>query len=310
MGEDAVRNRPMLEPGETIISLELGGRVVFGLMHRPESWTSRTGVLFLSAGQQNRAGPTRLYVRAARALSQQGILSVRMDMPGVGDSEGELDFKHFDCHDPESVIGLIDYLFERIDLDRLVLLGLCAGARLAIKAAARDPRVSAVVAWGLPVASNSPNMPPSPEALTNTVSDAAARSVARHWISRTLRPSAWRRYLSNGESLRERVRSIRSVAGGLVSGARVVDPPSSSVFLDSLEEFLGSSRKALFVYGERDRLPLAEFRERYGAITEGLDPNRSFVVIPNGTHTFTPAQAATTLISDTAKWISALRSST
>jgi hypothetical protein len=85
-------------------------------------------------------------VQLAEALAGLGIVSLRIDLPGRGDSEGDsIDLTVED--DLAAAQGAIDVLAARPDVDdgRIGLLGISWGGVLAATLAGRDPRVAATV---------------------------------------------------------------------------------------------------------------------------------------------------------------------
>ena len=287
---------------ERPVWIESRGRRLFGIAHPPRDGAGEVGVLFLNGGLQNRAGPQRIYVEAARRFSERGLRSLRIDLPGVGDSEGDAPQLHFDCYDPADVTGAVSFLRDELGATRVVLLGLCAGARVAVKAAIGDARVDAVVAWSLPVVSAPPNMPDPPEGPA-ALSGVAARGLLRHWAPRVLSVRTWRDYLASGQTLGEAARSFRKAVGGAVLDRFRRESAQQADFLGGLDAYVRSGRPALFAYGERDAIPLAEFSERFAGVVAGEHPSCAFFVIPDGDHTFTSVASEQTAIGRTADWL-------
>jgi len=107
------------------------------------------GVLLLNSGIVHRVGPNRLYVTIARSLAEMGHVVLRFDFSGIGDSGPRADSLPF-------VEGAIGETQEAMDLlratkgaGRFVLAGICSGALIALRTAARDPRVSGVISINL-----------------------------------------------------------------------------------------------------------------------------------------------------------------
>lgn len=102
-------------------------------------------VIILNAGIIHRVGPNRLHVSLARALSADGFPVLRVDLSGLGDSQGRedgsapLDAALADIRDT------IDTLQATRQVKRVVLVGLCSGADHSVIYAASDPRVAGVV---------------------------------------------------------------------------------------------------------------------------------------------------------------------
>ena len=106
--------------------------------------------VFLNAGAVRRVGPNRLWVEAARRWAARGVPSVRMDLAGLGDADGDprqyADVGKF--YTPEfgaSVAAIVDDVVARGLGPDCVLIGLCAGGYWAFHTAADDPRVVAAL---------------------------------------------------------------------------------------------------------------------------------------------------------------------
>ncbi|MFZ1879233.1 MAG: alpha/beta fold hydrolase [Gaiellaceae bacterium] len=107
-------------------------------------------VVFLNAGAIRRIGPHRIWVDAARRWATLGIPSLRVDLQGIGDSDGDAellaDVARFHDEDfVEDVHAVLDQLESSGLGRRFVLLGLCSGAFWAFQAIVSDERVDAAV---------------------------------------------------------------------------------------------------------------------------------------------------------------------
>lgn len=293
-------------PGtERPLFLPSDGGELFGILHQRAEARGREGLIFLNPGPQNRAGPQRIYVKTARRFGELGVSSLRIDLPGVGDSEGEKRGTDFDCFDPADVSRAVDFATQELDWQRVVLLGTCAGARVAVKAASRDRRVAAVIAWSMPVISSA--LLESPDKAKSAMTSAAARGFLRHWAPMLLRPDRWRKYLGSAGALREGFGKVRRVVSGLVGSDGDALSPVRREFLRGMDRYLASDRPALFAYGERDTTPLTEFQHRFGRIAGGRDDLRTLLTVRDGDHTFTSIAAEAGVIEGTAEWLTNLR---
>ncbi|MGZ9276514.1 MAG: alpha/beta hydrolase, partial [Candidatus Limnocylindrales bacterium] len=111
----------------------------------PPDGTAPTVVAFLNSGSEAHVGPGRAWVDYARALSRAGYATVRVDFSGWGESpdRGHSPGRPYDRHCLDETIELVERL--RVDHDRVVLAGLCAGAWMAMRAA-QDTQVDGIIA--------------------------------------------------------------------------------------------------------------------------------------------------------------------
>jgi len=145
---------------EPVVFPNAAGQRLVGILHRPE--TNRapgTAILLLSPGIKGRVAPHRLYVKLARKLCNAGFTVMRFDFYGLGDSEGELDetlvadvyASVASARYMDDTVAAMDWMQGEHRIERFVLCGLCGGAITGMFAGARDPRVDALVGFGIPV---------------------------------------------------------------------------------------------------------------------------------------------------------------
>jgi pimeloyl-ACP methyl ester carboxylesterase len=277
---------------------------IFGILHRPASQQSRRVCLvMLNSGQISRVGPQRLYVKAARKWANLGYHVLRIDMAGVGDSQAENTVIHFDNHSPEEAAAAVRYARKKLPVDHVVLQGLCAGARAAIKCTSGSDSVDGVLSWSCPVFSAADGMPESPEEAAGRMSTPRARDNVQRiggvfTSMRFLTLDWWKNRLRFGWSeLNELGRALWHFARG--------NPRVTGQFLQATDQFLSDGRDVLFVYGDHDRISLAEFRERFADVAEGCESPQGVCVIKGGTHTFNSAQSQKTAIDESSAWLAA-----
>jgi pimeloyl-ACP methyl ester carboxylesterase len=100
-------------------------------------------VLILNAGAIPHVGWARGAVDMARTLAGRGIASMRIDLPGLGQSGTPQDKRLFlyDERGRDDVMRVIDWL-QRYGFERVCAVGLCAGAYQAFHAARYDDRIA------------------------------------------------------------------------------------------------------------------------------------------------------------------------
>ncbi len=120
---------------------------------RPERHeSSRIGILFLNSGFVPRASAGDAAVYWADSFAECGYPSFRFDLPGLGDSDGDVPMKRLDFtalvnagYYALSVSVIAKNLTERFHLSGVVLAGHCAGAVSAIHAAGQSENVKGLV---------------------------------------------------------------------------------------------------------------------------------------------------------------------
>jgi dienelactone hydrolase len=146
----------------------LGGDVVLAGILTPPAAGGRLrglGAVVVPGGLTRRVGLHRMYVDAARALAAAGAAVLRFDLPGVGESEGDVKrvtragLASLEAwYVPEIRAGL-DCLEREAAPEAIVLVGHCNGARSAVMAAAEDSRVRGIAAWSMPIGSDADPAP-------------------------------------------------------------------------------------------------------------------------------------------------------
>jgi alpha-beta hydrolase superfamily lysophospholipase len=132
---EAVGNRALIE-------LDVPGCRVRGTFHSPgQSGTSgRIGILFINSLSLPRTASGDSAVHWADAIADRGYPSFRIDLPGLGDSEGEASTDLLDSINDGGFRGvtsaLVKALVERFELSGVIIFGHCAGSVTALYAGA------------------------------------------------------------------------------------------------------------------------------------------------------------------------------
>lgn len=85
---------------------------------------------------------------------------------------------------------------------------------------------------------------------------------------------------------------------------------ASNPFLDAVDDLVGSGRDIFFIFGERDNLPVAEFRNRFHTVPNSRSLPQAYHIIPHATHTFNAVDSQQALISVSTDWLRARRTAT
>jgi hypothetical protein len=262
---------------ESPLSLKVGGERSFAILTAPENprpeLDDACAVLF-NAGALSHVGPNRMWVEAARAWAAQGITTVRVDLPGLGEAGGDERrwVSNPALYHPARLAqahDLLDGLRAAAIARRFVLGGLCAGATWALRTAVERDDVAGVLAvnlycftWDLE--------------LVNELETVRAL--------RSLRGSGWRR-LARGdvteEALWARLRSLglTRLRGVLLRPAQRRQWRQARLILDRLRD-RGVHVELLFSRNE----PLAALLGRGFAAARW--PNTQLASLPTRDHMF------------------------
>jgi dienelactone hydrolase len=112
-----------------------GAGVLGGMVSEPEG-PARAAAVLLQGGAGFRFGPNRVWARAARAMAKQGVVVLRVDYLGAGDSDpGPASDRR------AAVRDAVGWFRDRAGPAEVLLVGSCYGARLAIHLASEEPAV-------------------------------------------------------------------------------------------------------------------------------------------------------------------------
>jgi pimeloyl-ACP methyl ester carboxylesterase len=130
---------------EEVVALG-ASRLVAIVTARPGLPAEAQTVVLLNPGSESHVGPGRAWVEYARELAGAGYRGVRVDWRGWGESpdDGLAPGRPYDAHGVDDTIEIVRALRAR-GHDHLVLVGLCAGAWVAMRAVLRE-RVDGVIA--------------------------------------------------------------------------------------------------------------------------------------------------------------------
>ena len=134
---------------ETPLTIEQPFGRMFGVLAEPtETPALDLSAVLLNAGAHRRIGQDRMWVEAARRWAARGVPTLRLDLEGIGDADGDVArFSNMgELYTPalvDQVLAALDALDARNLGPSYVLAGLCSGAYWSFHAALRDERVPA-----------------------------------------------------------------------------------------------------------------------------------------------------------------------
>lgn len=123
--------------------IEWNGLILHGTSHVGSGPVSR-GILFFNSGSLPRSSRGDLSAQLADALAHQGFACFRVDLPGLGDSQGELPGQYLELYRyiqqggyAQCGADLTRLLLDQYRLSEMTLLGICGGALTCIFTAAQ-----------------------------------------------------------------------------------------------------------------------------------------------------------------------------
>lgn len=185
-------------------------RSLVGIIARPSSDPAprRPAVVILNSGIVHRVGHHRMYVTMARQLAAAGHYVLRFDFSGIGDSRSRGGDLSPIAGFQTDIVEAFDWLATSYGASSFVLVGLCAGADIALRYGHSDKRVVGLVLLD-------PTIPPT------------ARFYAHYIGQRLIRLHSWLSFArGRGRIWQDAVELLRSATTTKPSGSRtsLLDP--------------------------------------------------------------------------------------
>jgi len=273
---------------ERAISVEQPFGRLFGILAEPlDAPPAPLTAVLLNAGAIRRIGPNRMWVEIARRWAARGVPSLRLDVEGIGDADGDA-ARYRDVAElyvPElvdQVRAALDALEQAGLATPFVLTGLCSGAYWSFHAALADTRVTAALML-------------NPQVLFWDDAQVSQETV-RELRKAFLRRSSWARALRGGSSVTRAGELLRALPTGIavlarrrLAGQRMA-APGDEALQEALRQLDRAGQRALFVFSGQE--PLYEELARGGGV-ERLQrwPQVELVRIPGHDHTLRPPAA-------------------
>ncbi len=122
-------------------------RSLVGVFSEPPGWqpSSRLpAVIILNSGLVHRSGPARLSVRMARGFAKRGLVALRFDLSGIGDSRAATVPLSTGERWIAETRAAMDMISDARGIDRFMLVGNCSGAAVSFGTALADRRIVAL----------------------------------------------------------------------------------------------------------------------------------------------------------------------
>lgn len=263
---------------ESPLALQSGSGNIFAVLSQPAGPVqSDVTAVLLNAGMLRHTGPNRTWVEIARRWAARGIPVVRVDHPGIGDSDGERQLPFPDgglytAEHVEQTVGILDQLTQLQLPDRFVVGGHCSGAYWGLHAALGDERIIASLMINL---------------YCWYWSDSLVAERDRRASAAALRSGFLKRLRSgrvNADAVRRVVRGYqpRWALGRLRHSVEAAQKPQIERALDNLRD---RNTQLLFLFAESE--PLYGELQRQGVLSEAERwPNAVFESMPTRDHMF------------------------
>ena len=310
---------------------------LFGMLYLPdEPPRRRIGIIISVNAVKYRAGTFRLHVLLARALCALGYSVLSFDPEGIGDSEGEFDFKLLSEHYYDIQTGkysndlsdAIDFFWKECQLESLLLLGLCGGAISVLMEAGNDDRVSGLVLLNIPVLVEDLKRRGQVDSAAMITSSESANNLLLAKLRRMTQGAFWKRLVTLQVDFKEEARLMARAAsvlarrvGGRISGlasarrrsAQALAKPVSSNPLFNMNFQTAFSRdtqarkRIYFLFAELDQWTWvfkSEFQDLVLTPGNRFEQDCRVEVIGGANHIFSGRASQAELQSRIVQWLS------
>ncbi|HSQ79162.1 MAG TPA: alpha/beta fold hydrolase [Candidatus Bathyarchaeia archaeon] len=126
------------------LTVRIDGLLLHGTSHAGPV-RKDVGILFLNSGSLPRSSRGDLYAHLADDLAEEGFPCFRFDLPGLGDSQGDVPDEYAEFYElvqegefAGTVVSLAKDIRTAYGLAGLVLAGICGGAQTSVFAASKE----------------------------------------------------------------------------------------------------------------------------------------------------------------------------
>ncbi|MGQ9629819.1 MAG: alpha/beta hydrolase [bacterium] len=252
---------------EKPVVFKSAGKQIVGILHAPKmrSRERKPGVVFFHGFAMDKS--SRLFVRTARALADEGFFVLRFDFAGSGDSEGNFEDITIEGEIADGGEAISFLAHQRgVDPRRIGVVGNSLGGVVAACLAGRDRRVKSVALWSADA----------------DLRATTARFLGEEDYARALKEKqiVWREWVAGS---------------AFVSELSLIDPVS---------EILRSEAPVLILNGERDSVVPPEDGMKYYDALQAKGRRAAHIVIDGANHLFSSPEWVDEVSAITVDWFS------
>jgi len=225
--------------------LDCGSRNAFAVLSIPPGPANGLGLIAVQGtGAGSCMGRNQMLVRMCRTAASDGFYTVRLDLPGLGDSPADRGEFRLEAPPIEEIVAAARWLSSR-GIDRVSLYGTCFGGRTVLAASGQVVGVVRVIATSMP-----------PEDRTEDARSSEAKEGVRQVrrLALATKPSTW----MDHDLRRAVIRAARKRVLGQRSPSRTPssqpnDGTPGHTLIECLDACLERDTPVTFLYGADDK---------------------------------------------------------
>lgn len=263
---------------EEIHIIEENGKSLLGILSKPfvqKDENKKNVLILIPYGLNPRFGPHRIHVSIAREICKRGFFVFRFDSYGCGDNEGaftEMAGLHrddvfwrlvFNKIFISDVSCVIDYVYDLIRPDNIILCGICGGAIRSLLVAANSNKINGVIPIGFPSTIDDTSLD-----MTSKMNVQMAEFYFSTYLRKILSPKAWYRVFSFKSDykvilraasiiLNKIIRKLKRINNKNIEGIQSPTLGSgreiNNDLIDAIQTCLDNRKSILVMYGGNDR---------------------------------------------------------
>ncbi len=250
------------------VELDVNGEKIFGMIHLPQQTQKAPAVLFCHGYAGTKIGSQRMFVLLAEQLSKAGIVALRFDCRGSGDSEGDFQAMTI-SREIEDTVRMLEFLgnHPKVDPTKIGLLGRSLGSVIAVLTSKLLRNTKSLALW-----------------------------------SPIFDSDQWKEDLQN--HIQNPNVDLKGGGAPVVKGHRSNFVFLKEFFSLQMDKDIQSLSHVplLLVHGEKDKTVHFAQTEKYELARKSAKAETKLIRLPNTDHYYCDVQERDTIVQETAKW--------